>query len=202
MMRVFAFIGVLAIALIVAAGGFFGFAVYKGVNDINEGTEYAKTVFETWGKDWNADYLRGEASDVMLAAGPDFEGIAIAFTQTFGTVEQVDQIECPEWQSSVDQEGPITVLGCLLSARSTKGQLDVVMEVQRRGEWKTNLVFVRDMIPRDDRPSARSVSTGIDATSIGASHEAPCVDGFAMDGQRLTIGNGCATQRASHVRAD
>ncbi len=203
MTKVFAFIGVLAVAFIAAILSFGVLVFVEADNKIDDGTAYARSVLETYGKDWDADFIRDHASPELLATGADFELIALQFTQVFGTIEQLDSFECPSWQQSTDSQGLVFALACRSSARSTKGQLDIEIHVLKRDEWKTNVIWVHNMVPRQNDPYAQPVNLPmISANGLG-SEPGPqgCGTRVSFNSDGLTIGGGCMASVQKHVEA-
>ncbi|NNU14884.1 hypothetical protein HK107_00925 [Parvularcula sp. ZS-1/3] len=199
MVRVLAFIGTFAIGFFVVTALKIGLFAFTAVNQEEEGAKYARYVLETYGESWDPGFIRAEAGRELAMQNADFESIAVAFTQAFGTIETVDTFECPAWQQL--QEGPrmVFVLACRASARSTKGQLDVEVHVIKRDEWKTNVIWVHGIVPRTEDPFRQSVSAGITLASAKLGEPTvPCDAGVQVGLNGLTVSRGCMQKSESH----
>lgn len=199
MLRVLAVIGVCAIAFVVTLIAWFAFLAVDAVDTVEEGEEYARYVLETYGKNWDPAFIREQQARELAAQNPDYEGLAVAFTQTFGTIERLDSFECPAFQQLQEGARITFVLACRSSARSTRGQIDVEVQVVKREEWKTNVVFVHGFVPRQDDPFSQSVNSGVNLASAGIGQPmVGCNEGIRFSLAGMSRSSGCLRKSESH----
>jgi len=144
MVRIFALIGIVAVAAVVGIGLMVASMVLTTRPIIIQATEFAESSFTRYAETWDPTVLEEISAPRLKATNPDYVGVSRLFANTFGEFDEVISMRCPNFQSSANtSEGSVFRAGCNGEATTDKGRISVRINVLRqRGAWSVELLNI------------------------------------------------------------
>ncbi|MEM1381616.1 MAG: hypothetical protein AAGH41_13430 [Pseudomonadota bacterium] len=144
MTRVFALVGILAVAFVVVMVISFGALIGIFVSQSGQAATYASETFEAYAAEWDPAIIEAEQSPDLRATNPDYVALRELFLNEYGTLVEAESFICPNAQTINRPSGrPFLIFGCGAQARLTGGVVVVEMIVRRdQGDWMVDRLWL------------------------------------------------------------